>query len=279
MQLGNQIGSYRCEAVPLWVSWAVRLPWLKRRLVRRAVSEIQVLEHGICLRQQAGAEGGTAIPYRDIRRVWFEQYKTGSEHTGNVSFRIDIIAENLDTLFTMTKVDCPPGDPDLQLMERLYDQWKAETWRHYEVVAAIVSLTAGEAGRTDLADPLTPVFLCMQKGNTRYDYTAYHWEFPGGKVEDGETEQDALRRELREEMDYEITVGQHVTTVEHRYRDFSLSLACYLCSATTATFTRKEHHDHRWLTLDEMSGLEWCAADFPALEALRGVMATGAAEP
>ena len=270
-ELGNQIGRYQSDSIPLWVEWMMHLPGLKKKFAKRAVSEIRVFEQGIMLMHGNHAQKedkAMTLTYKEIRRVWFERFQTGSEEAGHTAFRIDIIAENLDTLFSLTKTDCSEEDPDLRLMEYLYQTWKASTWRHYHVVAAIVQMEAALAGRTDILDPETPVYLCMQKPHTRYDYTSYHWEFPGGKVEEGESEPQALQRELKEEMEYEVTVGQHLTTVEHSYRDFSLSLSCYLCTATTPDFVRKEHQDHRWLTAKEMQSLEWCAADEPVIELL-----------
>lgn len=265
--LGLSLGSYQSESIPFWVTLAMHLPWVKTKVARRAVSEIRVFEHGIQLLRN-GSGKDTTLHYTEIRRVWFERFTTGSEQPGHTAFRIDLIAQNLDTLFRLTKVDCTPDDQDLVLMERLYETWRQENWRHYHVVAAVITTTAQTAGRSDLT-PDTPVYLCMQKGDTRYSYTSRHWEFPGGKVEEGETEPEALHRELLEEMDYDVTVGSHLTTVKHRYRDFSLSLACYLCHASTATFTRKEHIAHQWLTPEEMSHLEWCEADAVAIQDLQ----------
>lgn len=269
--LGNQIGKYQSSSIPMWVEWMMRLPLLKKKYAKKAVSELSVFEQGIKLvhcHEEQRPEKALTLSYKEIRRVWFERFTTGSEKPGHTAFRIDIIAENLDTLFTLTKVDCAPDDADLQLMEHLYQTWKTATWRHYHVVAGIVRMAAGKVGRNDLSDAETPVFLCMQKPRTRYDYTSYRWEFPGGKVEAGETEPQALQRELQEEMDYQIEVGEHLTTVEHSYRDFGITLSCYLCTATSADFMRKEHQDHRWLTPEEMLALEWCEADLPAVKKL-----------
>lgn len=131
---------------------------------------------------------------------------------------------------------------------------KTNTKKHYQVVAAIVE----HEGR----------YLCMQKGQTRFAYTSYHWEFPGGKVEAGEREEDAIRRELIEEMAYEVTPIRHLVTIEHSYPDFSLSLSCWICSAVSTDFVRKEHADHRWLAPADMLQLDWCAADLPAVKLL-----------
>ena len=269
--LGTFLGCYQSDAFPFWMEWLVRLPLIGKRYAKKAVSEIGVYQHGISLKQYQGRHRlsqAQILPYKEIRRVWFERFNTGSETAGRISFRIDIIAENLDTLFKMTKVNCAADDAEMLLMESLFESWKAHNWKHHHVVAAIVSMTAAAAGRTDIANAQTPVYLCMQRPQTRYDYTSYHWEFPGGKVEPGETEPEALQRELQEEMSYDIHVVRHLTTVEHEYRDFAVTLSCYLCTADTAEFVRKEHNDHRWLTLDEMPQLEWCAADAPVLSLL-----------
>ena len=119
--------------------------------------------------------------------------------------------------------------------------------KHYNVVAAVIEVD----GKV----------LCMQRGVTRYSYTSHLWEFPGGKVEPGETPQEALHRELLEEMDLDVEVHEHLGTVTHDYPDFTITLAAYRCTATTTAFTMLEHAASRWLPWDELFTLPWCAAD------------------
>lgn len=115
--------------------------------------------------------------------------------------------------------------------------------------------------------------LCVQKPKTRFAYTSFHWEYPGGKVEQGETEQDALMRELREEMDYPIEVLGLLSTVEHTYPDFAIRLRFYLCRPANREqprrFVLNEHNAYRWLPpyevpfITELDPLrqDWCEAD------------------
>jgi 8-oxo-dGTP diphosphatase len=96
------------------------------------------------------------------------------------------------------------------------------------------------------------------------------WEFPGGKVEMGETGEEALKREIREELDAEIKVGKLLTTVECDYPKFHLSMACYLCTLQSGHLILKEHEDARWLTMDELDTVAWLPADLKVVEAYRG---------
>lgn len=121
--------------------------------------------------------------------------------------------------------------------------------KHTRVVAAVIV----RDGR----------YLCMQRCRSKYDYISERWEFPGGKVEDGESDHEALLREIREEMDWDVYVGRHIATVDYEYPDFGVTVAAYLCKGGSDTddFKLLEHLKYCWLTRDELGTLEWTAAD------------------
>lgn len=87
------------------------------------------------------------------------------------------------------------------------------------------------------------------------------WEFPGGKMEVGEAPEDALRREIREELATEIEVGRLLTTVEYDYPTFHLTMYCYLCNIISGDLSLLEHEDARWLAMDELDSVKWLPAD------------------
>ena len=87
------------------------------------------------------------------------------------------------------------------------------------------------------------------------------WEFPGGKVEPGETPETALVREIREELAVEISVGELLTTVEYDYPNFHLTMHCYLCQLTGGELRLLEHQSARWLGKGELYSVEWLPAD------------------
>jgi len=87
------------------------------------------------------------------------------------------------------------------------------------------------------------------------------WEFPGGKVEAGERPEDALRREIHEELETDIQVGELIDTIEYDYPDFHLSMKCYVCEILSGNPHLVEHEAARWLTTDQLDSVEWLPAD------------------
>ena len=96
------------------------------------------------------------------------------------------------------------------------------------------------------------------------------WEFPGGKMEVGETSEEALKREIREELSTEINVDEFLCTVEYDYPAFHLTMHCYLCSLLTEALHLNEHEAARWLKLEDLDSVDWLPADKVVVEKLRG---------
>jgi len=113
--------------------------------------------------------------------------------------------------------------------------------------------------------------LCMQRGKGKYDYISYKYEFPGGKMEAGETRTEALERELREEMALEVKVKDedYYMSIEYAYPDFTVTMHIFICRVESQVFEIKEHIDHKWLTREALMTLDWVPADMPIIKRLQ----------
>ncbi|HIF9454343.1 TPA: (deoxy)nucleoside triphosphate pyrophosphohydrolase [Photobacterium damselae] len=111
-------------------------------------------------------------------------------------------------------------------------------------------------------------FLAVQRGESKLSYVSKKWEFPGGKVEAGETLVAAITRELEEELRITIAEPQFLLTVEHSYPDFDITMHCFVVDVPTRELELTEHLDFRWLNKDQLWDLDWAAADVPAVEML-----------
>jgi 8-oxo-dGTP diphosphatase len=128
--------------------------------------------------------------------------------------------------------------------------------KQIEVVAAIIH---DDKGR----------ILATQRGYGDYKDG---WEFPGGKMEAGETPEEALVREIREELSAEISVDEFLCTVEYDYPKFHLTMHCYLCSLVTEALHLNEHEAAKWLTKDELDSVDWLPADVKVVDDVRKKM-------
>lgn len=108
-------------------------------------------------------------------------------------------------------------------------------------------------------------FLATQRG---YGEFKDKWEFPGGKIEEGETAKEALKREILEELDMKISVGDRIKTVEYDYPTFHLSMDCFMCEIEEGAPILKEHEAARWLDKSSLSSVDWLPADTEIVQIL-----------
>jgi 8-oxo-dGTP diphosphatase len=128
--------------------------------------------------------------------------------------------------------------------------------KHFEVVASVFIQN-------------NRVFCAQRKDAGE---TAKKWEFPGGKIEPGETHQQALAREISEELSTKINVGDFITTVNHQYNTFAITMHAYQCSIIEGNLTLSEHLDSRWLTREELASVDWAPADLPIVKRVRDIL-------
>ena len=123
---------------------------------------------------------------------------------------------------------------------------------HYKVVAA--AIFEGDS------------VYCFKKGKSRYSYSSYKFEFPGGKIIPGETQQEALIREIKEELKVLVEVKNIITTVNHSYPDFSLDMTCFKCLKKNGSFILNEHLEVVLKNIQKLDTLEWLDADIPIVK-------------
>lgn len=110
--------------------------------------------------------------------------------------------------------------------------------------------------------------LCVQRGENKFSYISKKYEFPGGKIEEGETKEQAILREIQEELHMNISIDEELITVEHEYPDFYLTMHGFLCSCDEPVVTLTEHINYQWLSNSELDELDWAAADIPIVNRL-----------
>lgn len=149
------------------------------------------------------------------------------------------------------------GDTSARRYLRIYCKWirrgqKQEIeikMKTVKVVAAVIKEVNPEG---------EPIIFATQRG---YGEFKDGWEFPGGKIEEGETPQEALKREIMEELDTEIAVGELIDTIEYDYPTFHLSMDCFWCEVVKGDLVLKEAEDAKWLKKEELGEVDWLPAD------------------
>lgn len=111
-----------------------------------------------------------------------------------------------------------------------------------------------------------PIIFATQRG---YGEFKGGWEFPGGKIEAGETPKEALKREIMEELDTEISVGELIDTIEYDYPEFHLSMDCFWCEMVSGDLVLKEHEAAKWLDKEMLYSVGWLPADVRLIEKIK----------
>ena len=111
-------------------------------------------------------------------------------------------------------------------------------------------------------------YLCTQRGLNSKPYISQKWEFPGGKVEAGESNREAIVREIQEELGISVSVRNEFATVQHEYPDFIITMEAFLCTWNAGEISLTEHIAYKFLEADELGRLDWAAADIPLVQKL-----------
>ena len=109
--------------------------------------------------------------------------------------------------------------------------------------------------------------LCTLRDQGKYEYVSFKWEFPGGKIEEGETLEQTLTRELHEELEIDVKIENFFYQIEHDYPDFHLSMAVFECQLLSKEMKMNVHKGIKWLAPKDLMTLDWAAADIPAAKA------------
>lgn len=128
-------------------------------------------------------------------------------------------------------------------------------------VVAAITKAVNEKGET--------IIFATQRG---YGDFKGGWEFPGGKIEEGETPQEALKREIMEELETEIVVGELIDTIEYDYPTFHLSMDCFWVEIVSGDLVLIEHAAAKWLTKEELDSVEWLPADITLIEKIKAAI-------
>ncbi len=154
--------------------------------------------------------------------------------------------------------------PESELAQKGIDEGKKVIFtddgnilKYVRVVAAVIK-SKNEAGE--------PIIFATQRGYGEYKDG---WEFPGGKIEKGETSKEALVREIKEELDTEIAVGDLIDTIEYDYPTFHLSMDCFWCELIEGNLVLKEHEAAKWLTKDRLDDVDWLPADITIIDKIK----------
>lgn len=128
-------------------------------------------------------------------------------------------------------------------------------------VVAAITKAVNEKGET--------IIFATQRG---YGDFKGGWEFPGGKIEEGETPQEALKREIMEELETEITVGELIDTIEYDYPTFHLSMDCFWAEIVSGDLVLKEHEAAKWLTKEKLDSVDWLPADVTLIDKIKAAI-------